>query len=294
MTHPCREWNAWSGEAAMSETIQCPDCGFHNPAGSPSCERCHFPLIEGAVPGSVPLPPAAQARADGSADAVAAAAGTPASPDPSSSGLAAPVAIPPFRPIRPRRPRPQANVALSLWLGVGAFLALLLVLIAVQANLERNDPQVEGSSGEQQKAADAFRAALDRDSTDTRSRVGLADILFDTGNWSEGIIHYRSAIRQDSSLVTAIVDLGVCYYNLSVPDEAERLFKLALSREPHQAFALFNLGIVYERRGDNRAALEYFHRALQASPPENMKPALMEAMQRVAGGKPAPPLGTAK
>jgi tetratricopeptide (TPR) repeat protein len=179
---------------------------------------------------------------------------------------------------------------------VGSFLALLLVLIAVQANLARNDPQVEGSSGEQQKAADGFRAALEKDSTDTRSRVGLADILFDTGNWAEAIVHYRSAVRQDSSLITAIVDLGVCYYNLSVPEEAERLFNLALAREPHQPFALFNLGIVHERRGDNKGALEFFHRALQASPPENMKPAVMEAMQRVveAGGKPAPPLDTPK
>ena len=283
----------------MPETIQCPDCGHHNPAGSTSCERCHFPLIEGAVPGSVPRPPAAQPEAGtrGSGDdAATTAEGTPASagPDPSASEPDAPVAISRFRPVRPRRPRPQANVALSLWLGVGGFLALLLVLIAVQANLERDDPLVEGSSGEQQNAADGFRAALERDSTDTRSRVGLADILFDTGNWSEAVVHYRSAIRQDSSLVTAIVDLGVCYYNLSVPDEAERLFRIALSREPHQAFALFNLGIVHERRGDNRTALEYFHRALQASPPENMKPALMEAMQRVAGGKQGPPLGTAK
>ena len=280
----------------MSETIQCPDCGYRNPTGSPSCERCHFPLIEDAVPGSVPLPPAAPSEAGGAEPGGAAAAGTPASgsPAPDSGGPDASVTIPRFRPIRPRRPRPQGNVALSLWLGVGGFLALILVLIAVQANLERNDPQVEGSSSDQQKAADGFRADLERDSTDTRARVGLADILFDTGNWPEAIVHYRSAVRQDSSLVTAIVDLGVCYYNLSRPDEAERLFILALSRDPHQTFALFNLGIVHERRGDNRTALEYFHRALQASPPESMKPALMEAMQRVASGKEAPPLNTPK
>ncbi len=285
----------------MSETIQCPDCGVHNPAGSPYCERCHFPLIEGAVPGSVPLPPGAQPKtsAPGSADVAAAAgAATPASasPDPASAGSAPPRAIPPARPTRPRRPRPQSNVALSLWLGVGAFLALLLVLIAVQANLERHDPQVEGSSGDQQKAADAYRAALEKDSTDARSRVGLADILFDTGNWQEAIVHYRSAVRQDSSLVTAIVDLGVCYYNLSVPEEAERLFNLALVREPHQPFALFNLGIVHERGGDTKTALEYFHRALEASPPENMKAAVSEAMQRVtkASGKDAPPLDAPK
>ena len=259
----------------MTETIQCPDCGVHNPAGSPYCERCHFPLIEGAMPGSVPKPPADQPK--------------PAGSDP-------PHAIPPLRPIRPRRPRPRANVSVSLWLGVGAFLALLLVLIAVQANLERHDPQVEGSSGDQQKAADAFRASLEKDSTDVTSRVGLADILFDTGNWQEAIVHYRSAVDHDSSLVAAMVDLGVCYYNLSVPQEAERLFNLALAREPHQPFALFNLGIVQERNGDTKAALDYFHRALEASPPENMKAAVMEAMKRVtkASGKNAPPLDAPK
>jgi tetratricopeptide (TPR) repeat protein len=187
-------------------------------------------------------------------------------------------------------------VVLSLWLGVGAFLALLLVLIAVQANLERDNPQVEGSNPEQQEAANAFRAALERDSTDVRARVGLADLLFDTGNWSEAIVHYRSAVRQDSSLVPAIVDLGVCYYNLSFPDEAERHFRLALAREPHQPFALFNLGIVHERRGDPKTALAYFQRASQASPPENMKPAVLEAIQRVtqAGAPPARPQGAPK
>ena len=263
----------------MTETIQCPDCGHRNPAGSTWCERCHYPLVEGAAPGSVPPPPAADAGPTHATD-------KPGASDPPPS---APAPLPPFRP---RRPRPRANVSLPLMLGVGSFLALILVLIAVQANLERNDPPVEGSNTDQQKAADGFRAALEKDSTDTRARVGLADILFDTGNWAEAIVHYRSAVRNDSSLVTAIVDQGVCYYNLSQPEEAERLFNLALSRDPHQPFALFNLGIVHERRGDTSTALEYFHRALQSAPPENMKPALMEAMQRVAqrSGKQAPPL----
>jgi tetratricopeptide (TPR) repeat protein len=122
--------------------------------------------------------------------------------------------------------------------------------------------------------------------------VGLADILFDTGNWSEAIIHYRAAVRRDSSLVTAMVDMGVCYYNLSDADEAERLFRLALARDPHQPFALFNLGIVYERRKEPAEALKYFHQSLESAPPENMKQALLEAMKRVAAqtGKNAPAL----
>jgi tetratricopeptide (TPR) repeat protein len=251
----------------MSETIRCPDCGHPNPPGSTYCAACHFPLIEIGAQEKSDLAPST----------------TPV--------------VPPRRPVRPRRPRPhrprpQANVALSLWLGGGAFLALLLVWIAVQANLQRDTPPVEGSNPGQQDQANAFRAALARDSTDTRSRVGLADILFDTGHWSEAIVHYRSAVRQDSSLVMAIVDLGVCYYNLSVPDEAERLFLLALARDPQHPIALFNLGIVYEQRGEPERALKYFHRSLENAPPEDVKQALMEAMQRVVKqtGKTAPPL----
>jgi tetratricopeptide (TPR) repeat protein len=241
--------------SAMSESIQCPDCGHRNPAGSTTCAQCHFPLTED-LSAPLPSPPVVQ------------------------------------RPIRRRRPRPQANVALSLWLGAGSFVALLLVLIAIQANVKRNDQQVEGSNADQQKSANQFRDALAKDSTDTRARVALADLLFDTSNWSEAIVHYRSAVHHDSTLVTAIVDQGVCYYNLGAADQAQRLFELALQREPHQPFALFNLGIVYERLGNADKALEYFHQALESSPPDNMKQSLVEAMQRVskATGKQAPPL----
>ena len=56
---------------------------------------------------------------------------------------------------------------------------------------------------------------------------------------------------------------------------------LALRRDPHQPIALFNLGIVNERRENYEDALRYFHAALQSDPPENMSQALMEAMQRI-------------
>jgi tetratricopeptide (TPR) repeat protein len=195
--------------------------------------------------------------------------------------------------MRPRRPRPQSNVALSIWLGAGAFLALILVVIALQATHERpSAPGVEGSNADQQKEADLFRDTLAKDSTNVQARVGLANILFDTGNWTEAIVHYRSAVRQDSSLVPAIVDMGVCYYNLSDTGEAEKLFALALARDPHQPYALFNLGIVYERREDYNEALRYFHRAMESDPPEGMKQPLVDAMMNVQKklGIKAPPL----
>ncbi|HEY6867010.1 MAG TPA: tetratricopeptide repeat protein, partial [Candidatus Eisenbacteria bacterium] len=118
--------------------------------------------------------------------------------------------------------------------------------------------------------------------------------LYDTGNWSDAIVNYRSAVAKDSTRIHAIVDMGVCYFNLSDADEAERIFQLALQHDPHQAVALFNLGIVSQSRGDHKTALDYFHRALVSNPPPDMKPALLDAMKRsveATGGKaqPLPP-----
>jgi cytochrome c-type biogenesis protein CcmH/NrfG len=251
----------------MTETIRCPDCGHPNPAGSESCAQCNFPIASQAESSATTPPPAAA---------------TPAVPSEPPIYL---------RPPR-RRPRPASNQALSLWLLFAFIAAASVVYIGVKANVDRAHEPVEGSNERQQQQADQFLAALGRDSTDVQANIGIANVLYDTGNWSEAIVHYRAALRRDSSQTNALVDLGVCYYNLSQSDDAEACFLLALQRDPHQAVALYNLGIVNERRKDYDEAFQFFHRALQSEPPEDMKKAVMEAMQRIqdAQGKKAPPL----
>ena len=267
----------------MNDATQiCPDCGHPNPPGAASCERCNFPL----APRSDAAPVAA----------------APAEREPEKSRV--PAAGVPFDPSIPRplgaRRRPPRGVAdpqaMSLWLFVGGFCVLLLLYVAISANVKRQQPAVEGSNETQQQMADRARAALAQDSTNVPARIALADILYDTGNWPEAIVHYRSAVAHDSSQVMALVDMGVCYYNLGAADEAKRLFELALARDPHQPVAWFNLGIIAERRGEYDAALRYSHSAMQSAPPENMQQPLTEAVQRVAektGKKPGPlPGGT--
>lgn len=249
----------------MSDTVRCPDCGTENPAGSTSCSACNFPLA--------------------------------AAPAPAPAADAEPVIVRRMRPIRPRRPQPANTMSLALWLLFGTFCAAVVLVVAIQGYSKNNaPPPVEGSTPQQQQAADQLRATLEKDSSNVEVRIELANLLYDTGNWSEAIVHYRAAIARDSARVTAMVDLGVCYFNLSASLEAERLFLLALARDPHQAVALFNLGIVSQQRGDHQTALAYFHRALTSGPPEPMKAALMDAMKRSydATGAKAPPLPDVK
>jgi cytochrome c-type biogenesis protein CcmH/NrfG len=175
----------------------------------------------------------------------------------------------------------------------GTVLALAAVFYAFKAYRENNaNLSIEGSNEPQQKVAEQAMAALARDSSDVDARIQLADVFYDTANWSQAIVQYRAAVRRDSSRVTAIVDLGVCYFNLSDARDAEHMFRLALAREPHHPIALYNLGIVYEKGGDLRAALGFYHQAFGSDPPEAMKQPLMEAIERTAkaAGIKAPPL----
>lgn len=183
-------------------------------------------------------------------------------------------------------------MATTLWITFGTICAVVVLFIALKANVDRASQPVPGSSQDQQKRADEVREALAKDSTDVNARIALADILYNTANWSEAIVHYRSAIRQDSTRAAAIVDLGVCYYNLGDTNEAERLFQLALARDPNQPIALFNLGIVSEHREQYDEALRYFHRALQSGPPPDMAEPIARSLERVMKkqGKEPPPL----
>lgn len=248
----------------MSENLICPDCGHENPAGSTSCGRCNFPLGPAA-------PPAGGA---------------------SGTRPAGPPGLPP-RPLRRRpRPRPQPYQALTLWLMFGVVAAASLIYVGFTAFQKSNTVAVEGASTGQQRTADSLRAVVASDSNSVAARIALGNVLYDTANWPEAIVQYRAAIRRDSTRATALVDLGVCYFNLGDSPQAESLFLLALERDPRLTQALFNLGIVYENREEYGKALQYLHRAMQASPADSgLHTALLAAMQRVmekTGEKPRP------
>ena len=248
----------------MPETIRCPSCGTENAAGAEACEQCNFPLSEKA-----PTPAAPAAEEEFKFD-----------PGP--------------RPVR-RRPRPDAMqpIQMQLWLFAGIAVVMGILYFAAQGFYHSNTKPVEGAAPPQQQRADAARAVLAKDSTNLMARIELANVLYDTGNWSEAIVHYKSAQRLDPKRSTTVVDMGVCYYNLGRFAAAESLFQRALAIDPHQAVAMFNLGIIAESKGDWNAALGQYHRAMEADPPEAMKQILQQRIQEAMAktGRKPPPLG---
>jgi len=252
----------------MSHDPRCPSCGHLNDPETAACSQCNFPLRE--VPGLGAVEPAGAGPAPGEAPAPVR--------DP---------AIRPFRPIRPRPPRPPhetQQAQLWLWLGgIAGLIAVAMLLATAYQGFRKNNrvAPVEGAKEAQQQAAEAARAAIARDSTNVNAHVALANVLYDTANWADAVVEYEIAARLDSTRVETFVDEGVCWFNLSHPDEAAALFKKALTLDPHQSVALFNLGIVSEHENRFEEALKYYHQAMQGPVPDTMQKPLMEAMQRV-------------
>jgi cytochrome c-type biogenesis protein CcmH/NrfG len=279
----------------MSDGQRCPSCGHVNEEHATACSLCNFPLHPETSAQAATPPPAAPQPEQPAPPAA------PPAPKEVHHEAAEPAVrgfdpnIRRLRPIRPRRPRgPQQQLQTQLWVVLGATAVLLVLFTAFQGFKKSNVPApVEGAQGEQQHIADMARAELAKDSTNVNARIALANILYDTGNWSEAIVHYKSAQRTDPDRVETIVDLGVCYYNLSQADEASALFRRALELNPNHPIALFNLGIVTEGQDKLEEALKFYNRALKANPPESMRPPLDAAIQRVMTrlGRPAPAAG---
>ena len=175
----------------------------------------------------------------------------------------------------------------------GFIAAASVIYVAIKANLDRASQPVEGS-GPGSAAPRRCLPLSTREGLDQRRRAHRPreTCSSTTANWAEAIVHYRFAIAKDSSRTSAIVDLGVCYYNLSQPARAEELFQLALSRIRTNRWRCSTSASCTSAGQDHAGAMSYFHRALESQPPEEMKSAIIEAMQRTQQetGNNAPPL----
>lgn len=186
------------------------------------------------------------------------------------------------RPIRTRAPRAgQDGMSQQLWMLIGGAAIALLLWQAFTGFRQSNSQPIAGAKPDQQKVVDQARAAIAKDSLDLQAQIMLADVLYDTANWTEAIVHYRTANRIDPTRVSTVVDLGVCYYNLGDPLTARTLFEKALELDPQHPVALFNMGIVAESQMNDAQALDFFRRAKAANPPPGMMQPLEDHVRTV-------------
>ena len=159
-------------------------------------------------------------------------------------------------------------------------LTAALVALAAAGGCSRNDRAASdkpGAAGDAPAEAprapyyygiiEEHRNVLAEDPHNLAAVIGLANALFDAGQWKEAIRYYEQALQLNPHSSDVIADMGSCYRNLGMPDKAINLYEQALTMEASHQTALFRLGVVYGfDKKDYARAIKYWDQLLHVAP----------------------------
>lgn len=90
----------------------------------------------------------------------------------------------------------------------------------------------------------ALKAVAERETSNARPRVELANLYFDAERYDDAIKWYEEALKLAPNDVNVSTDLGVSYYYTNQADRALAQFDKSLKIDPKHAKTLLNMGIV--------------------------------------------------
>ncbi len=266
--------------SASSQTVACPRCGERLPAGFTRCDAC----------GAYLVPAPAGASSGGRT-------GGPPDARPKSSGHGA------------RRSSSAAGAPwlyLVVGLAVGGVVGYALhsgigpqsdggaptgpsdVLSGGATGMDGGAVGDPGASGarmppEVTAQVQRYRQALATDPNDVAANIGLANLLFDSGQWEKAIDHYSKALEKDPKNVDVLVDRAIAYHGMNQdPRAKEELIAITRSHPEHRN-AWLNLGVVSANMGDNATAIRAWEQYLKLEPNGTHSAAIRDELRRLKG-----------
>ena len=106
----------------------------------------------------------------------------------------------------------------------------------------------------------AYARALDLRPGHVEARINLGRLLHVTGELSLAEAHFRIALTYDPRNVTALYNLGVALEDQRRYEPARQAYLDAIAIDPDYGDAYFNLARLCEQAGDRAAALQYLTR----------------------------------
>ncbi len=139
----------------------------------------------------------------------------------------------------------------------------------------------------------AFKSMSERDPSNAKPRVELANLYFDAERYDDAISWYSSVLKLTPDDVDASTDLGVSYYYTNQTDKALAQFSHSLKINPKHAKTLLNIGIVRAfGKQDLDGAQEAWQQAIQVAPDSAEGQAAKRLLDTLRSAHPA--TGTAK
>ncbi|AFJ01346.1 TPR repeat protein [Methylophaga frappieri] len=112
------------------------------------------------------------------------------------------------------------------------------------------------------EAISAYRKTIRLNSQLTDAHYNLGHALQSQGQYAEAVKAYQDAIRQQPGFFEAITNLGVCLQTLGKSEEAESAYRQALTLN-QDAKVYFNLGTVLKNQGKLADAIAAYNAALR-------------------------------
>lgn len=107
------------------------------------------------------------------------------------------------------------------------------------------------------RAVELYRETVARNPLHADAHVNVGRLLHQQGRLREAEAHYVAALVSRPADATATFNLAVVLEDMQRLDEAIIRYQEALALDEHLLDAHFNLGKLYERRGDTMAAIRH-------------------------------------
>ena len=96
--------------------------------------------------------------------------------------------------------------------------------------------------------------------------LGLANQLQDLGEFEKAIYRYKQYLELNPKDADALIDMGVCYFELSRYDAADSVMQVAIRIKPDHQKGLYNLGVVNLKNGKIEKSREWFKKLIAIDP----------------------------
>jgi tetratricopeptide (TPR) repeat protein len=167
---------------------------------------------------------------------------------------------------------------------------VVLLFLLVQAGASANAPAQQASAlasfragvaaqqrGEWERAADAYRQAIEAEPQYAEAHANLGAVLARLGEYDQAVLSYNRALRINPRLNAARLNLGLAHYRAGALTAAVEALAAAYAADPSLLQARQLLGLVLVETGKDAEAIPHLEASAQAEPDE---PAVLFALGR--------------
>jgi hypothetical protein len=108
-----------------------------------------------------------------------------------------------------------------------------------------------------------FASTIKTDPSSVEGHFNLGNALLDRGDWAGAKLEWEKVLEVDSVHSGALTQIGTLLATQGNFQQAEQYYHAALRSNPRNAMAYYNLGKLYQKKGDLRKAIEQYELSLK-------------------------------